>query len=109
MKVVGVEGGKERVFRDKVQFAKASSEMSKFELRREIEKIRQQANENEQSQTTLSSLVRELEVHQIELELQNRELQESHQLLEESRSRYIDLYDFAPVGYLTLDRSGNIQ
>jgi PAS domain S-box-containing protein len=54
-------------------------------------------------------LLRDLRLHQLELETQNRELIEMHQLLEESRGRYVELYDCAPVGYVTLGRSGLIE
>jgi PAS domain S-box-containing protein len=54
-------------------------------------------------------LVHELQVHQIELELQNEELQASRAELEAGLARYSDLYDFAPIGYLTLDSDGAIQ
>ena len=55
------------------------------------------------SSADMRRLVHELEVHQIELELQNEELRRAQAELEESRQQFSDLYDFAPVGYLTID------
>ena len=56
----------------------------------------------------LQRLVHELEVHQIELELQNEELQQVRAELNAYLSQYTDLYDFAPVGYFTLKPDGTI-
>ena len=55
-----------------------------------------------------SHLLRDLETYQVELEGQNRELRDAQSELEESRHRYAELYHFAPVAYLTLDRAGRI-
>ncbi len=53
-------------------------------------------------------LLYELQVYQIELEMQNEELLRSHVAIEEARDRYIDLYDFSPIGYLSLTHEGLI-
>ena len=53
-------------------------------------------------------LVHELQVHQIELEMQNEELRNAQEQLGEALAKYSDLYDFAPVGYVTSNREGLI-
>jgi len=57
----------------------------------------------------LAEVSGELEMHQIELELQGEELLRTRQELEEMLAQYTELYDLAPVGYFSLDFSGEIK
>ncbi len=80
----------------------------------ENKKLRRKAEELIQNKSYINSgsnvedYLHELHVHQIELELQNEELKESQIKLENSQREYFDLYNFAPVGYFTLDKNGII-
>lgn len=60
-------------------------------------------------QVNLKKLVHDLEVHQIELEMQNEELRRAWREIEASRNRFADLYNFAPIGYFTIDSAGQIR
>ncbi len=80
-------------------------------LRQKAEKLLSETPEKLalMSGTDLKELVHELSVNRIELEIQNEQLRISQEQLEQSRSEYADLYDFAPVGYLTFDERGLIS
>lgn len=79
--------------------------------RRAEERLLMKRSEKEVSQTDSETerLLQELQVHQIELEMQNTELCRIKNELELSLARYTDLYDLAPVAYLTISRDGVIQ
>lgn len=62
-----------------------------------------------QTREDLQRLVHELEVHRIELEMQNAELRRTQEELELSRDKYSELYDFSPIAYFTFDADGVIR
>jgi PAS domain S-box-containing protein len=63
---------------------------------------------DEQPSADLEQVLHELEVHQIELEMQNEELRRAFLEVEESQRRYLDIYEFAPIGYFVFDINGFI-
>jgi len=82
------------------------------ELRRRAEELlRTKAAEKHPPRTEaeLQRLLHELEVHRIELEMQNSELSRARNEAELALEKFSDLYDFSPVGYFTLDRDGVIR
>ena len=84
------------------------------DLRRDAEKIaRENADPSPENLLALSHektrhALHELRVHQIELEMQNSALRRAQLELEASQARYFDLYDLAPVGYVTVSEKGLI-
>jgi signal transduction histidine kinase len=95
-----------------VVIRKENSLLSADELRRHAEELlqeRTQAQHSPRTDEVNQRLVHELEVHQIALELQNEELLHAKNEVDRSLDIYTDLYDFAPVGYFTLDQAGTIK
>lgn len=85
-------------------------EAAKLRRRAEMYLQRQQASNNAaQADADTQRLVHELQVHQVELEMQNTELRQARDELEKALAMYTDLYNFAPVGYFTITRDGIIQ
>lgn len=79
------------------------------ELRKKAEELFQaNLNHGKYDSEDVDKVIYELRVHQIELEMQNEELRETQLKLEDSRHKYLDLYNYAPVGYFTLNKDGII-
>jgi formate hydrogenlyase transcriptional activator len=93
------------IFDKKPRIGKASREMRKRAEQLLGEKAMKVQNI---APDDIPALIHELQVHQLELALQNEELLASQLQLEESWARYVYLYDHAPVGYFTFDGKGRI-
>lgn len=81
------------------------------ELRKKAKNTLEQKNGAILSETTvkdIEKLIEELNIHQIELEIQNNELQKTNEYLRAEQEKYRNLYEHAPVAYFTLNRTGNI-
>jgi two-component system, cell cycle sensor histidine kinase and response regulator CckA len=88
------------------------SESSELRRRAERQLKTEPANSNKiagMSTKDMAKMIHELRVHQIELKMQNEELRRIQEELEEARDRYSHLYDFAPVGYLTVSDKGIVE
>lgn len=72
-------------------------------------KLKQKSASQASKETDAKKLLHELQVHQIELEMQNDELQKAYETAEEALKKYTMLYDLAPMGYFTLEKDGTIN
>ena len=93
---------------------KNTSDLLRKTAEKKLETTREELSD--MSDMDVVRLVHELHVHQIELEMQNEELRKTHSELEESkhkveisRQKYSNLYNFAPAGYITLNKDGIIK
>lgn len=92
-----------------VTLARRRARPNPLTLRQRAEtRLRQAQSVSPCNQWDTARLLHELQVHQVELEMHNEELRQAYDEADALRERYADLYDFAPVGYFTLDAQGVI-
>jgi PAS domain S-box-containing protein len=86
----------------KAQEKTALRRKAEKQLKKKVVRLRGKASGD------IEEVIHELQVHQIELEMQNEELRRTQKELEDSRHKYADLFDFAPIGYFTFDIHGHV-
>jgi len=90
---------------------KANADATSSDLRRRAEvlvRTRKPVKAGRRTEADAKRLLHELQVHQVELEMQNAELSQAHAEAEANAEKFSDLYDFAPVGYFTFAEGGVI-
>ena len=91
-----------------------SEELNYTDARNLRQKAEEQLNQKQPNpdlgieEMDMKRLLHELQVHQIELEMQNEELRQANETAEAALKKYTMLYDFAPAGFFTLDADGTI-
>jgi len=80
-----------------------------FMSKKAEELVKNQFDQGNNPSKDVDELNHDLRVHQSELKIQNEELRKAQIKLEDSQRKYFDLYNFAPVGYFTLDKEGIIS
>jgi hypothetical protein len=83
------------------------AEMLRMKAEKQLQE-RQKTTGAPDMETDVKRLLHELQVHQIELEMQNEELRQAYETAEIAVKKYTMLYDFSPMGYFTLDWEGSI-
>ncbi|MDZ7742866.1 MAG: PAS domain-containing protein [Bacteroidota bacterium] len=81
-------------------------------LRQKAEKLLKEKKAKEAAElkeTDVNKLLHELQVHQIELEMQNEELRQAYEATEEALKKYTMLFDLSPMGYFSLEPDGTIR
>ena len=84
------------------------AEVLRMKAEKQLKKKHKKA-EKQHIEADMQRLVHELQVHQIELQMQNEELRDAYETSEIALKKYTLLYDFAPVGFFTLDIEGIIS
>ncbi|MEI6883460.1 MAG: PAS domain S-box protein [Bacteroidota bacterium] len=90
---------------------KAKNESNALNLRQKAEELlknKSAENRGQLSEVETLKLIHELEVHQIELEMQNDELRQGREVAEITSDKYTKFYDFSPTGYLSFSKEGKI-
>ena len=97
--------GKQNTFTDAAELRKRAESLLRKQQQQQKKKKK---TDPPQTEADMQRLLHELQVHQIELEMQNEELQNARNEVEAGLGKYTDLYDFSPVGYFSIDEQGMI-